>query len=302
MIILGMLNKGPLGEVLYKVSVESRIEMFRNSMRIALNNPFFGVGVDSLGDYYLLYKDAATVNGVNEFTDNAHNLYINYAATGGLLLALIQIILSIFCFISFFVIYKNVRHFDREIVSVFCLWCGYQAQSLISPTNISMMYWNMLFSGCLIGIARILLTKESINLQNKSKKDHYSRPVSYLLVLLIAAFMFPLFLVDKMQLDSAKLGDGNLAIKSATSYPESVVRYSRIGEALLNSKLNEAALGVARKATEFNPNAPSGWGLILVNNSAPYSERLQAKQKLIELDPTNIEVRNYIISLNNAIK
>ena len=55
------------------------------------------------------------------------------------------------------------------------------------------------------------------------------------------------------------------------------------------------ALELGRAAAKFNPNAPSAWGLILVNNLATKEERIKAKDKLIELDPQNIEIRNFVI-------
>ena len=55
------------------------------------------------------------------------------------------------------------------------------------------------------------------------------------------------------------------------------------------------ALDLARAAVKFNPNAPSAWGLVLVNSYAPKEERLKAQQELLRLDPFNKEVRNLVI-------
>ena len=166
---------------------------------------------------------------------------------------------------------------------------------MISPSNISMMCWNMIFSGSLIGLAQHYITSVETPIYPRNYQYDKLRTLSFLFVILTFIVMLPLYLVDKMQMDSLKQGNAQLAINSATKFPESVVRYSRIGEALLKSNLDQPALEVARRATKFNPHAPSGWGLILVNKSASFSERSAARIKLLELDPNNQEVRQYVI-------
>jgi hypothetical protein len=104
---------------------------------------------------------------------------------------------------------------------------------------------------------------------------------------------YPLFNSDRLALQSIRTGNGNLAIVAAKSYPESVIRYSRIGSALLNSGLYSQSLDVARSAVKFNPNAVSAWILILVNESAPLSERQKAKNEILRLDPFNKEVMQF---------
>jgi hypothetical protein len=105
---------------------------------------------------------------------------------------------------------------------------------------------------------------------------------------------YPLFNSDRLALKSIRTGDGNLAIVVAKSYPESVIRYSRIGTTLLTSGLYPQSLDVARSAVKFNPNAISAWILILVNESAPISERQKAKNEILRLDPFNKDVKNFI--------
>jgi hypothetical protein len=102
-----------------------------------------------------------------------------------------------------------------------------------------------------------------------------------------------LFNVDRLALQSIRTGDGNLAIIAAKSYPESVIRYSRIGTQLLKSGLYIQSLDVARSAARFNPNAVSAWALILVNENAPISERQKAKSEILRLDPFNKEVKQF---------
>ena len=74
------------------------------------------------------------------------------------------------------------------------------------------------------------------------------------------------------------------------SYPQSSIRYARIGQELIKSNLPIPALELARAAVKFNPNAISAWALLIVNNSATLEERKKAKNEILRLDPFNMEV------------
>ena len=93
--LAGMLNIGPLSGFLYKQSVSSRGEFFRTAVYGANDNPFFGVGLDSFGDFSQFYKSAKDYAGINEFTDNAHNYFLQYAVTGGYPLAVFYLFLTL---------------------------------------------------------------------------------------------------------------------------------------------------------------------------------------------------------------
>ena len=291
--LAGILNKGPLSSYLYKLSVQSRGDFFRTSITVANDNPLFGIGLDSLGDYYLMYRDERTASSVGEFTDNSHNLFLNYATTGGYPLALLQTLVILLVLFSFFQLQKNIGIFDRNLSAIFCSWFCYQLQSFISPANIPMLVWNALISGSIIGLSlRNINDKTS---EKRIEKLEFSRPFSIFLLFIALVITYPYFNVDRQQLRSARAGDGNLALISAKSYPESTIRYSRIGQEFIKSNLPMPALELARSAIEFNPNAPSAWALILVNNYAPKEERIKAKQEILRLDPFNKEIRNLVI-------
>lgn len=290
--ILGMLNQGPFSEYLYKYSVRSRGEFYRTAASLISDNKLFGVGFDSIGDNYLKYRSLKDARGVGEFTDNMHNIYLNYASVGGIPFALLQSIIVILALISFFKIQKKIKRFDKNITAIFCSWVCYQSQALISPSNISMLTWNAIITGSLIGLSSIDL-QGTTNVNPKDEfKMQLTKPFSNFLLVIGFVIMLPLYNVDRMSLQASRTGDGLLALKAATSYPESTIRYSRIGQEFIKSNLAEQALEIGRAAAKFNPNAPSAWGLILVNNLAPREERLFAQKELLRLDPHNDEIRN----------
>ena len=295
LIIQGILNNGPLANYLYKPSVASRGEMLRNSFSVAKDNPIFGVGLDSLGDFYLKYKDAKTLAGVNEFTDHAHNAIVNNAATGGFPFAILQLLIVLLVLGVSIAVIKKSKSFNKETAILFSVWVCFQAQSMISPSNISMMVWNSLISGTLLSQYRNLGIQAEVKQVDIRKVFDLTKPFSLFLLLISIMICFPYYNVDRMQVVSAKTGNGELAMKSAFSFPQSTVRYSRIADAFIESNLAPQALELGRAAAKFNPNAPSAWGLILVNNLATREERIKAKNELIKLDPQNIEIRNFVI-------
>jgi O-antigen ligase len=289
--LAGMLDKGPLATYLYKASVQSRGEMWRTAFNAANNNPFLGTGLDSFGDFSLFYRDQNTANGIAEFTDNTHNFFLQFAATGGYALALVYLAIIVLSLYSFIKLQRENNSFDKNLAVVFSAWLCFQLQSLISPASISTLTWNFIICGSLIGLS----AGSSAQTEGKLlKPKRLTKVFGYLLLFTSIMITYPLFSSDRLALKSIRTGDANLAIVAAKSYPESVIRYSRIGITLLNSKLYPQALDVARSAVKFNPNAVSAWVLILVNETAPLGERQRAKDEILRLDPFNKEVKNFI--------
>ena len=290
--ILGMLDKGPLSTYLYKQSVQSRGDFWRSAFSAANDHPFFGVGLDSFGDYFLKYRDQRAVNHpFFEFTDSAHNYLLDYAVTGGFFLLILNLALIILTIYSFLQLQKKYNGFDANLSSLFCVFVVFQAQSMISPFNISLMLWNAIVMGSIIGlnIYKNDEQKTGINKDNSINSSIYSFFAVFLGILLV----FPYFNSDRLQLLSMKNGDGDLAIKSTKMYPESVVRYSVMSRELLHSGLKIQSLDLARSAVKFNSNSPALWALILVNPEAPLSERKFAQEQILKLDPLNVEVKKY---------
>jgi O-antigen ligase len=293
--ILGMLNMGPLSGYLYKVSVQSRGDFWRSAFTTANDNPIFGIGLDSFGDYSLKYRDQIAANhSFAEYTDNAHNFFLENAATGGYPSAILNLLIVLSVLFAFMIVQRDIKKFDVTIVSLFSAWAAFQMTTVISPGNLVTMHWNAIISGAIIGIAKFVSPAQVPISKVRENKIRNSSLVSLILSITALVVMFPVFNVDRMQLTGMQTGDANLVMRATTSYPESTVRYSIIGRELLNSGLHQQSLELARSGVEFNPYSAGLWALILVNPNAQKSERLEAKERILELDPLNVEVQNFI--------
>ena len=294
--ILGMLNKGPLNQYLYKISVQSRGDFWRSAFATANDNPFFGVGIDSFGDWYLKYRDLIAISHPwAEYTDNAHNYLLNYAATAGYPMLLLQvslILLTVFCIIQTL---RKIERIDFNLIALFTTWTVFQLQSFISPGNIPLMVWNSIIMGSIIGISILALNDLDELIPIKRQIASNSNAMSFLSMLCATIIIYPLFNTDRLQLKAMQTGNGDLAIISAKQYPESVLRYQIITRELLNSNLPGPALDLARSAVKFNPNSANLWALVVINPIAPKEERLSAKAEILKLDPLNKEVKEFVI-------
>ena len=296
--IFGMLGHGPLSNYLYKISVQSRGDFWRSAFTTGNSHPVFGVGFDSFGDYSLKYRDqVAASHSFAEYTDSAHNYYLDYLATGGYFFLLLNILITSLVLGSFFVIQKNLKSFDKNITSLFCAWLVFQLQCIINTQSLTLLTWNALISGAVIGVAgsfsqKVLSTPVAIG---KLNGLNVLNPISIFMLLIGLIFMFPYFNTDRQMIQAGNSGNGDLLIKAATSFPESVTKYSQASRALLDSGLPAPSLFLARSAVAFNSNSVALWALILINPSAPIEERVKARDVILELDPLNIEVRDFKI-------
>ena len=293
--IFGMLGHGPLSYYLYKISVQSRGDFWRSAFTTGNSHPVFGVGFDSFGDYSLKYRDqVAASHSFAEYTDSAHNYYLDYLATGGYFFLLLNILITSLVLGSFFIIQKNIKSFDKNIASLFCAWLVFQLQCIINTQSLTLLTWNALISGAVIGVAGSF-SQKVLSAPVATRKLNVLNTISLFMLVSGLIFMFPYFNTDRQMIQAGNSGNGDLLIKAATSFPESVVKYSQASRALLESGLPAPSLSLARSAVAFNSNSVALWALILINPSAPLEERVKARDMILKLDPLNSEVRNFKI-------
>lgn len=172
LVILGMLQKGPLSEIIYKGSLSARGYYWRSGIEMFKDNPITGVGLDRFAYFFKQYREIGYVNtyGYDINTSDAHSIFIQLFSTGGLFVGLSYLFFTLAVFIFGIKSLQKLEGHEFKILLVAISgWLGYQAQSLVSINNIGTAIWGWYFSGIIIGLS--ILTKKKINsTDNKSVK------------------------------------------------------------------------------------------------------------------------------------
>jgi len=282
----GVLNKGPLAGILYKASVTSRGDFFRSGFEMGKSNWISGVGIDSFGDYYLAFRDVTAANRLNgEFTDSAHNYFIDIFANFGVIFLLLYLSITLITLIKFIQIIKQ-ENFNLNIATLFAVWLGLQLQSLISPTNLVFNILIFSISGLVIG---------SKKLENKSAtqgNNYRSVTVPFVIGLSVTALiMLPIIQRDHAILNAYNGNSAENVVRAMDRFPKSINSYNRTLLILNKSGLTQLEIQMAREAINFNPRSSLPHLIILKSPLSTKDEKLQSYNRLLMLDPNNSYIR-----------
>jgi len=165
--IAGMLQFGPLQSIVYKDSVSVRGFYWRAAMRMLQDNPMTGVGLDSYGQYFRIYKENEYVRrfGSELTSTNAHNTFLQFFATSGVIVGITYflIVLSTIYYSIKTIKMSNIIKERFLVLAVLTVYVTYQAQSFISIDNLGLSIWNWTISGILWGYcSKIFKPRESL--------------------------------------------------------------------------------------------------------------------------------------------
>lgn len=151
--ILGTLNRGPLAALLFKESVTYRGDYWQAGWKMTVEHPFFGVGLDSYGDWYRRARtlEATLRRGPEVVSNAAHNVLLDLSSNGGFPLLGIYLFMAVLVISSSFKVIRRTQEFDPIFSGLFAVWIAYQAQSVISLNQIGLAVWGWIVSGLLIG-------------------------------------------------------------------------------------------------------------------------------------------------------
>lgn len=299
---MGLLQKGPFASVLYQPSVTFRGDYWRAGIRMFRENLLNGLGLDSFGSFYRLYRDSvATLRRGPEITTNAaHNVVIDLAANGGVLLVVPYILLMFFT-IWLFIRAMRVDSEDKSaLVLVFSLWLCYQAQSLISINLVSLATWGWVFMGLSVGLSLYILREKVTAPERvvKIKANTFPKEVSAgaivfsFICAILGTVVGVLPLVGSATERTAiQSGSVEKVIEAAFKEPRDPDRMNNLAAILGNSGYPEQALKIAKATVQEFPTSYVGWRIITqVNNALPL-EKEEALKKMRELDPLNQNIR-----------
>ena len=314
---IGIFSEFSTGNLL---TLKDRFYYWIIALRMIRDSPIFGVGIDYFGyregqfrtvNFYN-FRDQLSIN--TGYIDNAHNVFLQIAATTGIPSLLVFLILIGYICRCGLQVLKNA---DNKLVPVILLtlWLSYLAISLISIDQIANMSWGWLIGGTLVGLAKQKndpinkLKTRDLHYVNKFKTFIINKIVLVILLttactssFLVTQHFFQTnaisakfysFLTTKSSTDSMLIKDE--LVDQALTYNQSQLRI-QVAINLANRGHLEDALEIAEKTAIDFPLEIRAWKLLakIYLNSNNYFKYLDAKAKVLELEPLNKEFSSVI--------
>jgi O-antigen ligase len=316
---LGLAGYGPLSNILNPNlrTLQDRYYHWVAAMNMIKDNLFFGVGIDSFGDYYRVYR---TIEGVNfrttamSGTNNAHNTFMQVGATGGIILLGAYLTLISFTLYRAIVALKNSN--NKVLVSgIFSIWIAFQVQSLVSIDQIGLVVWGWASAGCLVSLSYFNPREKPS--KNYSKNQFPNKTVNLIekkvikKILIFIGLVPALLLIPIIQNELtlrnrvvdlvSSSSEGELAINSEELYAVALksqqpelqhltVRY------LMQTKSDDLTLELALLSTELFPKSFESWDLLarIYQNLGQKENAIIARKMTIKLDPLNQEIKELL--------
>lgn len=282
--LFGLLQVGPGRSLIYQASVSVRGDYWRAGVEMIKNHFFFGVGLDSYGDFYREYRDSRAVsrNGINSFSNSAHNIYIDLFATGGVFLFLSYCALNLLVSRKLFLILKSARFVNNDLNALAVVWIAFQIQTIISINVSGLAIWGWVAAGLIIGYEGRIPALKS---RRVARVDYVRQGVS---LFLIALFLLPcLILINTQSRMASAISRNDFAAiaDSFSAYPRDAELMGAVAQALLTLKQEKYALLVAGEAVKENRRAVKAWRVILEASSSDPADKAIAAFTLRTLDP-----------------
>ena len=311
-------QSGPLHYVLNISSFVDRTYHWKTGWEIFKDNKLIGVGLDSFGEYYPLYRTQEIIDfraiGYEMYSYNPHNSIVQAAVSGGIVLLIGYVSLLGFIF------YRGIRMLQSSndplfVGTIFTVWFLYQLQTLISVDSIGLSIWGWIFSGAIVALSY----SNNNSVENSQNNEIRTYKLDSPKRIILSIFLFLCISTNIYSINYLKT---NYEYKNLTNYfkdPKSAQVYkSKLDSELLNlnskifqveirevtlnllvsQKRLDLAVQVAKEMTLDFPRRVNGWDatakIYEFNNdfvsAKPY------RLKTIELDPLN---KNFQSKLRN---
>jgi len=152
-IALAIANIGPLASKLYQGTLKNRLDYWQAAFAMFKDHPIFGVGVDRFGEYYRQY---AVQNQVvqGQVTDNAHSIYMQILATGGLVSFIPYLLLVIFItIIGIKSLFRCDQNDKLTVSGVLGVWLATISINIVTVDNLGVGIWFWITGGVLIAVS-----------------------------------------------------------------------------------------------------------------------------------------------------
>ena len=328
-VLLGVFGLGPLGSLIFQYTLQVRMEYWQIATRMILDFPLLGVGNDSYGDFFRLYRSREFVEtySPNLITNNAHNAILQLGSTTGL------IVLLLLTWIIAFTLLVGIKGVSNAIISAklsgghkflsgncqiyfFAAWIAATAQIMISIDQIGVatIWWTLtaLIFASSTASNKVLVKENRKNAKKnwmKSMSRHPRKGLPGLLIFLalFIAISVPLSrhvqndfrlrsalqiapVQNNMVLEEAR---GKEIYESAIGLVE-IQDYANLAvRNLYSSGPAELGFDLAKEAVLKNSRSSAAFELLAVGNEfyGRLDEAAANYSIALELDPLNYNVR-----------
>ena len=295
-IVLGLLNQGPLASSLEKVSLTARRFYWEAAVRMLVDNPLIGVGWDGFGDWYRRSRtDNAALSNPYLISDSAHSVPLDIASSGGfplLILYLAFVILGVFSVIK---VVKRKSHLSVNFIALVAAWGSYQAQSLISINQIGLgiIGWSLL--GLIIGYSSYddelgnASEKQSYKSQitNSGKSLSFFSIIGPLVGFIVGGLIsLPPFIAANKFYEGMKTSDARVINANGYLKPLDLRRMLYTANILEKNRFYKESLAIAQTATENFPDSYEAWTFLVSLTNATEADKNLAKSEIDRLDPS----------------
>jgi O-antigen ligase len=302
LVTLGSLNSGPLAGLLYKASVTYRGDYWRAGWKMTLEEPLFGVGLDSFGDWYRRTRTLeATLRRGPEITSNAaHNVLVDFSANGGFPLVAIYLFMMVLVVIAALRLIKRSDEFDPITSGLIALWIAYQAQSIISLNQLGLAVWGWIVSGLIIGyeiktrsdtpmdskkdFARKGKSASEISANKVNPKTLMGMFVGLIVGLLVG---LPPLVASSKYKSALESENPQIVEQAAYIWPLDPIRMGQVASIFQDNDMEPQAIKIATDAVAKFPDDYGLWALIAGIPTVKPEQKAEALAQMKRLDPMN---------------
>jgi O-antigen ligase len=324
-IALAVLNIGPLASRLYQGSLGNRLDYWHAAINMFKSQPIFGVGVDRYGEYY---RQFAVQNQVaqGQVTDNAHSVYLQLLATGGLSIFIPYLLLMGFItYVGFRKLFSTTGQTKIRVSGILGIWLGTLVLNLVTIDNLGVGVWSWIAGGLLIAVSTSIDVSQTLQAEKNTKiskqrtnSSQNDFPIQ-IVVAAISAILVIVTLVPSLNKSSTlynlKSSMGGFAseefvsklmkeFRSNENDPQYLIQ---LGNLALQQNSSDSALAIIERVNEIDPRSYYGNLFPALTYEALEKRNLAIayRERLMTLDPWNnvnlIElIKNYLSVGNKA--
>ena len=314
--LMGLAGRGIFASMLSNniVNLEDRYFHWLAAIRMIEKFPLFGVGIDSFGLFYrdFRYEESIALRGSPmPGTNNAHNLFLQFGATGGIPLMILYISLVLYVTWRGVQVLK-VSNYNLSVSTLISLWFTLQVQSLVSIDNVGLSIWNWMISGTILLAYNNLPSKSSEDELNVRYSSQWVKGLTHLLkptlvvVLGLNTYLLTHYFYEKVIFSNFKsLGDSVTLIEKeerAKTFYLNSLKSNRPGLSIKSANyLGQAgfvdeALELAKHTSIYSPRTIEAWDIIasIYESRDEKENAVKYRQKTVELDPLNVVFKDLL--------